>query len=53
MADAPVAMIRVGHIDGYAFEVDVASKDEKKLAYLRELKVTGEALFEKLKGVLR
>ncbi len=38
---------------GNPWHVDVASKDEKKLAYLRELKATGEALFEKLKGVLR
>jgi len=38
---------------GNPWHVDVASKDEKKLAYLRELKATGEALFEKLKGVLK
>ena len=38
---------------GNPWHIDVASKDEKKLAYLRELKTTGEALFEKLKGVLR
>src|SRR6476620_1416745 len=36
---------------GNPWHVGVASKDEKKLAYLRELKATGEALFEKLKGV--
>jgi hypothetical protein len=38
---------------GNPWHVDVASKDEKKLAYLRGLKSTGEALFEKLKGVLK
>jgi hypothetical protein len=38
---------------GNPWHVDVASKDDKKLAYLRQLKATGEALFEKLKGVLR
>jgi hypothetical protein len=38
---------------GNPWHVDVASKDEKKLAYLRELKATGEELFGKLKGVLK
>jgi hypothetical protein len=38
---------------GSPWHVDIASKDEKKLAYLRELKSTGEALFEKLKGALK
>jgi hypothetical protein len=38
---------------GNPWHSDVASKDEKKLAYLRELKVTGEALFDKMKGVVK
>jgi len=38
---------------GSPWHADIASKDEKKLAYLRELKATGEALFERLKGVVK
>jgi hypothetical protein len=32
---------------------DIASKDERKLAYLRELKATGEELFGRLKGIVK
>jgi hypothetical protein len=38
---------------GSPWHADIASKDERKLAYLRELKATGEVLFEKLKGVVK
>jgi hypothetical protein len=38
---------------GNLWHPDIASKDPKKLAYLRQLKATGEDLFEKLKGVLK
>jgi hypothetical protein len=38
---------------GSPWHPDVASKDEKKLAYLRQLKATGETLFDKLKTVLK
>lgn len=38
---------------GNPWHVDVASKDPKKLAYLRGLKATGEKYFEQLRTVLR
>jgi hypothetical protein len=38
---------------GNPWHPDVASKDPKKLAYLRQLKATGEVQFEKLKTILR
>jgi hypothetical protein len=38
---------------GNPWHPDIASKDPKKLAYLRELKTTGEGLFDKLKAVLK
>jgi hypothetical protein len=38
---------------GSPWHPDLASKDEKKLAYLRQLKATGETLFDKLKTVLK
>lgn len=37
---------------GNPWHMDIDSKDEKKLAYLRTLKATGEELFGKLKAVL-
>lgn len=38
---------------GNPWHVDVASKDPKKLAYLRGLKATGEKYFEQLRTVLQ
>jgi hypothetical protein len=38
---------------GNPWHVDIASKDPRKLAYLRQLKSTGEMLYEKLRTVLR
>ena len=47
-ADTPSAEWR-----GNPWHVDVASKDPKKLAYLRGLKAAGEKYFEQLRTVLR
>jgi hypothetical protein len=38
---------------GSPWHADIASKDERKLAYLRELKATGEELFGRLKGIVK
>lgn len=46
--DTPTAEWR-----GNPWHVDIASKDPKKLAYLRGLKATGENYFEQLRTVLR
>lgn len=42
-----------GEWHGNPWHVDIASKDPKKLAYLRGLKAAGEKYFQELRTVLR